>query len=172
VPPARFQESTNRLTIKFSASEGAPGTITAYIIPAMPPKTCAAIEVPLLPLCMHQLLPSPGLLLQQRGVAAPPQGAEACKLLLAQLQEERPFSELVLQGPLLCVAALARSLRRACHAAQGKAPPAMLLCAHRRLQCGRGARLAGKGAARAAKAVDAQRQQQQQQRQPPAVPPP
>jgi hypothetical protein len=93
------------LTIKFTAAEGAPGRATAFIIPAMPPKTCASISVPLLPLCMHELVCSPASLLQGgRGRAAAggqqqQQGVEvAAAVVLEQLQNERPFSELVLQG--------------------------------------------------------------------------
>lgn len=93
----RFQESTNRLTLKFTAAEGAPGKVTVYIIPAMPPKTCPAIEVQLLPLCLHQLVSSPGSVLQQ-GTGSGLQGDEGLAVLFSQLQLERPFSELVFQG--------------------------------------------------------------------------
>lgn len=105
----RFQESTNRLTVKFTAAEGTAGNLAAYVIPAMPPKTCARIDVPLLPLCLHQLVSSPGMLQQQQqsrvaagaaaaGAGRQQLGVEAGAVLLEQLQNERPFSELVLQG--------------------------------------------------------------------------
>jgi hypothetical protein len=93
----RFQESTNRLTLKFTAAEGAPGKVTVYIIPALPPKTCPSIEVQLLPLCLHQLVSSPGSVLQQCAGAGL-QGDEGAAVLFSQLQLERPFSELVFQG--------------------------------------------------------------------------
>lgn len=69
-----------------------------YIIPALPPKTCPTIEVQLLPLCLHQLVSSPGSVLRQQGSGAGLQGDEGAAVLFSQLQLERPFSELVFQG--------------------------------------------------------------------------
>lgn len=95
----RFQESTSRLTVKFTAPEGAPGKITVYIIPALPPKTCSAIEVQLLPLCLHQVVPNPSSeLLQQRMGVDELQGSDGLAVLFEQLQLDRPFSQLTLQG--------------------------------------------------------------------------
>lgn len=86
------------MTIKFAAAEGAPGKVTVYIIPALPPKTCSAIEVQLLPLCLHQLVASPSSVLKQQGSGSGLQGDEAAAVLFSQLQLERPFSEFVFQG--------------------------------------------------------------------------
>lgn len=88
----RCQESTNRLSIKFKAREGVAGRILAYIIPAIPPKTCSVVEVQLPPLCMHQMVSS---------VAGASQGqpdASQATPLVQQLQQSRPCSELVIQG--------------------------------------------------------------------------
>jgi len=86
------------MTIKFAAAEGAPGKVTVYIIPALPPKTCSAIEVQLLPLCLHQLVASPSSVLRQQCSGSGLQGDEGAAVLFSQLQLERPFSELVFQG--------------------------------------------------------------------------
>lgn len=115
----RFQESTNRLTLKFTAPEGAPGKVTVYIIPALPPKTCPTIEVQLLPLCLHQLVSSPGSVLRQQGSGAGLQGDEGAAVLFSQLQLERPFSELVFQGGWLvthlrCVRGMPHVSHRTC----------------------------------------------------------
>lgn len=69
-----------------------------YIIPAMPPKTCPAIEVQLLPLCLHALVSSPSSMLQGQGAGL--QADEGAAVLFNQLQLERPFSELVFQGEI------------------------------------------------------------------------
>lgn len=77
------------------------GGVTVFIIPAMPPLTCSSIQVPLLPLCLHELVRSPASLLlagAHEGAGGRQHGAEAAGGVLEQLQIERPFSELVLQG--------------------------------------------------------------------------
>eukprot|EP00882_Tetradesmus_deserticola_P033973 GHRQ01038857.1.p1 GENE.GHRQ01038857.1~~GHRQ01038857.1.p1 ORF type:complete len:302 (-),score=65.21 GHRQ01038857.1:103-921(-) len=100
----RCQESTNRLSIKFKAREGNPGKVTAYIIPAMPPKTCSVIEVQLPPLCMHQMVSSiPGASMDGADAAAEEQQAAAGtegSPLLRKLAQSRPCSNMNLQGRL------------------------------------------------------------------------
>jgi hypothetical protein len=52
----RCQDSTSRLAIKFRAREGQPGSLRAFPIPAVPPKTCRVVEHALRPLCLHERL--------------------------------------------------------------------------------------------------------------------
>lgn len=97
--PCRCQESTNRLSIKFTAREGNPGRVTAYTIPALPPKTCSIIEVQLPPLCMHQMVSSiPGAAADAAAEGQQAAAGAANAPLLRKLAQSRPCSELVLQG--------------------------------------------------------------------------
>lgn len=38
------QDATNRLTICFKAQEGQAGVLQAFVIPAIPPKTCSVVQ--------------------------------------------------------------------------------------------------------------------------------
>ncbi len=49
----RCQESTNRIEVRMRISEGHAGQISAYVIPALPPKACSTISVRVRPLCLH-----------------------------------------------------------------------------------------------------------------------
>lgn len=40
----RCQDATNRLTIGFRVCEGAPATLQAYVVPAIPPKACSTVS--------------------------------------------------------------------------------------------------------------------------------
>uniref|UniRef100_A0A383VGJ7 Bardet-Biedl syndrome 7 n=1 Tax=Tetradesmus obliquus TaxID=3088 RepID=A0A383VGJ7_TETOB len=95
----RCQELTNRLSIKFTAREGNPGRVTAYTIPALPPKTCFIIEVQLPPLCMHQMVSSiPGAAADAAAEEQQAAAGAANAPLLRKLAQSRPCSEMVLQG--------------------------------------------------------------------------
>lgn len=97
----------------------------------MPPKTCSAIEVPLLPLCLHQLVANPSSLLRQQGL----KGDAPAAVVMSQLQLERPLSELVLQGMCSCASSelvgwFAWCMRvpscKVCNAPSGKSEPFFL----------------------------------------------
>lgn len=97
----RCQESTNRLSIKFTAREGAPGKVVVYIIPALPPKTCSTIEVQLHPLCMHQMVSTiPGADNSETELEGDDPGSAAAAVM-QKLRKSRPCSELVMQGKCL-----------------------------------------------------------------------
>lgn len=42
--PLRCQDATNRLIICFKVQEGQAGALQAYVVPAIPPKTCCVVQ--------------------------------------------------------------------------------------------------------------------------------
>lgn len=49
----RCQEKVNRVEVHMEVVEGQYGSIQAFVIPAVPPKTCTVVNCRLRPLCLH-----------------------------------------------------------------------------------------------------------------------
>mmetsp|Transcript_18765 Transcript_18765/g.40356 ORF Transcript_18765/g.40356 Transcript_18765/m.40356 type:complete len:735 (+) Transcript_18765:308-2512(+) len=54
----RCQDATSRITVKFKVREGKSGSLQAFIIPNISPKTCVSVSHRIRPLCLHTRIPS------------------------------------------------------------------------------------------------------------------
>lgn len=54
----RCQDATSRISVKFKVREGLSGSLQAFVLPNVTPKTCVSVSHRIKPLCLHTRIPA------------------------------------------------------------------------------------------------------------------